>query len=277
MLALDFPNAKDSDTLKKLLSFPEWSSCALQWTSAYSNYEKAKGDPWSLKPAAFSDDQKVKLRDLYRTRGNGGPIRRIRATPNLKCCPMCGSPVTGTLDHYLPREHFPEFSIFSRNLVPACSACNSSVKKELFQGPVCPERFLHPYYDKLAAKPIWKVAVAAPFEAPKFTPALLTGFSISESALLQFHIDHILGEQFQLAMATSFTAIPQRVRDIMDDLPSLTNESTKLGLCKLLRDATTSGSANCWEAALLRGLVEDTDVIAHLCAEANKLDATPII
>ncbi|MHC2303392.1 hypothetical protein [Rhizobium mongolense] len=174
------------------------------------------------------------------------------------------------------KEHFPEFSIFSKNLIPACPACNSGVKQEIFKGSASPQRFLHPYYDALAEKAIWKVSVHPPFEAPHFTPTLMPGFSTSDSALLQFHIDHILGEQFALAMETGFTSIPQRVRDIMDHLSELDHADTELGLGKLVRDAITVGSQNCWDAALLRGVIGEEDTVAHVCREANKLSITPI-
>jgi len=61
-------------------------------------------------------------------------------------CPMCGYAQAASLDHYLPKSLYPEYSIFSVNLVPACPTCN------LIKGNLCSqhpdERFLHPYYDK---------------------------------------------------------------------------------------------------------------------------------
>lgn len=50
---------------------------------------------------------------------------RHEAIEKLGGCPYCGLPSNITLDHYLPRKvgAFPEFSILSKNLVPACSDC----------------------------------------------------------------------------------------------------------------------------------------------------------
>lgn len=50
---------------------------------------------------------------------------RHDAIDKLGGCPYCGLPSNITLDHYLPRKvgAFPEFSILSKNLVPACSDC----------------------------------------------------------------------------------------------------------------------------------------------------------
>lgn len=40
-------------------------------------------------------------------------------------CPICGLSEAKTLDHFLPKVPFPEFSIHPRNLIPLCSICNS--------------------------------------------------------------------------------------------------------------------------------------------------------
>ena len=39
-------------------------------------------------------------------------------------CYMCGSMNAGTLDHLLPKDKYPEFAFFSKNLIPSCD-CNS--------------------------------------------------------------------------------------------------------------------------------------------------------
>jgi hypothetical protein len=39
-------------------------------------------------------------------------------------CPYCGIGRHSTIDHYLPKKIFPEFSIYSRNLIPTCNICN---------------------------------------------------------------------------------------------------------------------------------------------------------
>jgi hypothetical protein len=58
---------------------------------------------------------------------------------------MCGSLKTGTLDHIFPKNTFAEFSIYSRNLVPACD-CNS-LRGDDYKGARRGERVLHPYFD----------------------------------------------------------------------------------------------------------------------------------
>lgn len=57
-------------------------------------------------------------------------IKKYRTKTNFHICSLCGSPASGTLDHFLPQNLYPEFSIFSKNLIPACK-CNSSKSKNI--------------------------------------------------------------------------------------------------------------------------------------------------
>lgn len=57
-------------------------------------------------------------------------IDTFRKETSFKTCSLCGSPAAGTLDHFLPQDIYPEFSIYSKNLVPACK-CNSSKNKNI--------------------------------------------------------------------------------------------------------------------------------------------------
>ncbi|MEQ9911179.1 HNH endonuclease [Pectobacterium polaris] len=65
----------------------------------------------------------------------------------LSFCPYCGNPMTpDTLDHFIPKGKWPEFSIFPNNLVPQCRGC-APVKGENYY---CTENnlamFIHPIY-----------------------------------------------------------------------------------------------------------------------------------
>ena len=45
-------------------------------------------------------------------------------------CPYCMISAHNTFDHYLDKANYPEYALFSLNLVPACSECNSYKNKE---------------------------------------------------------------------------------------------------------------------------------------------------
>lgn len=62
-------------------------------------------------------------------------------------CPYCADIGTArTLDHYLPKSKFPQFSVHPQNLVPACRDCNADSGAEF---PLSTEQQpIHPYLDK---------------------------------------------------------------------------------------------------------------------------------
>jgi hypothetical protein len=62
-------------------------------------------------------------------------------------CPFCGGIGTPrNLDHFLPKAHFPQFSIFPQNLVPSCRDCNMDGKAQTF-AKTAGDQLIQPYVD----------------------------------------------------------------------------------------------------------------------------------
>ncbi|MBF0888342.1 MULTISPECIES: HNH endonuclease [Gluconobacter] len=90
---------------------------------------------------------------------NGSPGRdtydEILASAPGGRCPLCMQRSAATLDHHLPKAHYPALAVAPLNLIPACSDCN---KAKLDAVPVMAEDVpLHPYYDDLG-KEVWLTA-----------------------------------------------------------------------------------------------------------------------
>lgn len=87
------------------------------------------------------------------------------ASPNGRC-PLCGRGVVYTLDHHLPKAHYPDLALTPINLVPACQDCNKN--KTSASPAMAAEETLHPYFDNVEGD-IWlharviEVAPAAVF------------------------------------------------------------------------------------------------------------------
>lgn len=66
-------------------------------------------------------------------------------------CPYCGIKrnYTRDLDHYIPRESYPEFSIMTNNLIFSCSTCNQHPNKGIkFLDSNGKRMILNPYFDE---------------------------------------------------------------------------------------------------------------------------------
>ncbi|PEC36490.1 hypothetical protein COF54_09050 [Bacillus toyonensis] len=62
------------------------------------------------------------------------------------CC-YCGISRPTTIDHYLPKSVFPEYSVYSYNLIPCCAECNN-LKSQDWIDPVTNNRlFVNFYFD----------------------------------------------------------------------------------------------------------------------------------
>lgn len=99
----------------------------------------------------------LQLREKLRACYDGGtqPLRQLKqairdAQPKrlLKYCPMCGTTLPGTFDHYLPAVRYPEFAVHPLNLVPCCAKCNST-KDDDWLSDAGRRQFLHAYSDQI--------------------------------------------------------------------------------------------------------------------------------
>ncbi|MBI6378983.1 HNH endonuclease [Proteus mirabilis] len=103
-------------------------------------------------PIVIGTLRKSELIKLYNTYfvKSGKPGREIYdvliAAANEKC-PFCGGiGRPRNLDHYLPKAHYPQFSILPVNLVPSCRDCNMDGKGESFAISKS-EQVIQPYLD----------------------------------------------------------------------------------------------------------------------------------
>ena len=51
---------------------------------------------------------------------------QLLASTQCGICPICGSSLATTLDHYLPKSKFPTLAVTPSNLIPCCSDCNKN-------------------------------------------------------------------------------------------------------------------------------------------------------
>nr|WP_152992636.1 HNH endonuclease [Nonomuraea pusilla] len=101
--------------------------------------------------ADSADDLSKALRDNFALLDRGRPLESLReyifsgARINDFQCPLCGRTQVSSLDHFLPKEVFPEFSILADNLVPVCERCNrlKGIECDRSNGLL----MLHAYFD----------------------------------------------------------------------------------------------------------------------------------
>jgi hypothetical protein len=101
------------------------------------------------------------LRKLYEkglVRRMDGRIKydQLKARAPFGRCLLCGNGEVGALDHHLPKDSLPLYTICPENLVPACGTCNLAKGNRIGSSPG--KRTLHPYYDRPGAAGRYLVA-----------------------------------------------------------------------------------------------------------------------
>jgi len=140
------------------------------------DYYKYKGNPEFINPLSLSkftsdvDNRKKSLINLYKPKENQSHysvLKNMRSNHGLNFCPSCGEEGTPeTLDHYLPKDSFPELSFSPINLVPMCSKCQNK-KGEDYLSINKSKMFLHPYYDD-CQNTVFKINFIGDFRNPYF-------------------------------------------------------------------------------------------------------------
>ncbi|KGH12736.1 hypothetical protein P608_10320 [Comamonas thiooxydans] len=142
------------------------------WKRRVRDYIDHCGNPEIIKPWGQVADDAIKTRflTLYGNPADDSvqkPILEHLRERTLQICPACGEDGTpNTLDHYLPKNHYPEFSITTVNLFPMCDICQGwkGVKTVNDTGK---RLFLHPYFDKFLERQVVSLEIGAPYNAPR--------------------------------------------------------------------------------------------------------------
>lgn len=141
----------------------------------YANYRSSLRRPVRGSPSISNALKDALLAKYTEGRGGKGTFSFIRDRADQarpRSCPYCGRGGLGTIDHYLPKEHFPWFSVYSWNLVPSCQECQNIKNAKI--GSTWGPRPIHPLLDRIGLSQ--SLVVRPIFHAPD---VMLTTFKMS--------------------------------------------------------------------------------------------------
>jgi len=239
---------------------------------ACKNYISTSADPAVLKALDISqftsgieetEKRKGSLINLYSAKKGSAlykVLRAMRHDHGLISCPMCGESGTpGTLDHYLPKSQFPEFSILLCNLVPACGACQSSKDAE-YETSAGEKRFINPYFDDVS-EPVFEVQITPPYEHPVFLVHVRANGESASSRLLLSHCDGIqLKKRFSKYCQAQYIYLLRQAHRHRTKSRSF---SLRTRYEMFLENEEERG-VNTWEATFYRSVLGDDDLIDYL-------------
>ncbi|MFA7259323.1 MAG: hypothetical protein WC013_07365 [Aeromonas bestiarum] len=178
----------------RLGSHPKLLSEYLIFRGQYNQFIANGGDPWMITSAITDANFGSALINHYVDSPEGRLlfIKDFRRTISPTVCPMCGGFGNGTLDHYLPKADYPEFSFFSKNLVPACN-CNS-LRGTAVKGTRASERAFHPYFDTFLNQRLYTTLFEGSFDVPRISINVLDP-DHPNIDILRFHLDEVINNE----------------------------------------------------------------------------------
>lgn len=148
MRSLSYKRVFDRSILGSVIAhYKSLAGISTQIKKAYREYVLKKGSP-SIVPIGIDAAQRAELENAYSNKPIGAGLSWISELyiNGLNSCPFCGGDGARTIEHYLPQTSYPEFSVYSLNLLPSCGSCNS--KRNSLNAHGAATSPLHPYFDK---------------------------------------------------------------------------------------------------------------------------------
>jgi len=195
---------------------------------------------------------KIYTQRMVPKKAKGRPVYdQIMSIPANGRCPFCGIGTVNTLDHYLPKTHFPVFSVTPHNLVPACTWCQG--QKMEYYPITAGGQLLHPYFDDFD-QDIWlaaEVVVGSP-AAFRYSASPPVNWTPDEKARVASHLRELkLGSLFGSNAGSRLVEIRGRLAKLHDAGGA---HAVRAHLQEEL-DSVEQDHKNSWVAAMYRGAI----------------------
>jgi hypothetical protein len=234
------------------------------WKSRVQAYATLRGDPGLLKPWLANAAQKQALENLYSSQppvhSVQKPILDALRIRDLQFCPACGEDGTpNTLDHYLPKNTYPEFSVTSRNLFPMCDICQGK-KGSKTVNRTNQRLFVHPYFDDFTERSVVRLVIGRPFESPtSFSIEPHPALTAEQSTLISCHLEELgISARFDQFFKTEYTRLKKLVsrarakgQDVRESIATF-------------HEYALDKSTNSWGAIFYQGVLDDAELMTFL-------------
>ncbi|WP_300537008.1 HNH endonuclease [Sphingosinicella sp.] len=222
-------------------------------------YKRKAPDFLSLRQVELSDEEKAALRHAFDVATR--PMAELRGfllSGSLQQCPFCGLTGASSLDHYLPKDAYPEYSIFSKNLVPACPDCNN-LKRDIVRNDKGARAFLHPYFDLVPTVAFLTLAVRLRARAIelRFSVVQEDGIDAEAFGRIESHFKILdLADRYRVKALLELRGIKGALRDHHREGGA---EKVSAELLRVGRSWEESFGVNYWRGLLYRTLAAQAD------------------
>lgn len=235
--------------------------------AAGRKYDGRSPDVHGLRAVTFDAVEKAALIDGYEGRTVAMKrllARMIESVPeaDVDLCPYCSLNQNPDLDHYLPKDRYPEFALHGRNLIPICPQCNRK-KKTTVKTKQGGRYFLHASFEPSIDQPILEASVDYSRPVPAVTYRIDDhgGLPDEELSIAERHFA-------KLGLADRYR---KRAHGALSSLRNSLRGTSAVAIAQALDfkigAAGVGKPHNDWEAALYRAVDQDRDpMLAWLAA-----------
>lgn len=235
-----------------------------EWKQRVQLYLQARGDPSIIKPWTAVTPHSEKFKNLYLNPSENSiqrPMLDSLRSRELQLCPACGENGTpNTLDHYLPKDSYPEFSITAINLFPMCDICQGH-KKTATVDETNQRLFLHPYFDEFLDIQALSLQIGHPYEAPaSMTITPHPALEHAQQALVSRHLDHLaVSTRYHRYFKSEYLRLLRLVSNLRN-----TGQNVTVNL-ENFRNYARNKSINSWDHIFYDGVLADPTLMQYLC------------
>lgn len=238
--------------------------------NSYKIYYNSISDLSVMYPIGFTGLEKEDLEDCYL--GKTNPLNRLladiiesQALPIRSQCQYCGMGSANTFDHYLPRSIFPEFAVFSLNLLPCCDTCNKHKSNIFINNLEGKRQIINLYYDNLLSERYLNVSIFYKGDVPIAEYSLMqtTGISDIQFCLIQSHYTKLkLLERFR---KRSPEVLSETQSSIKTHIKAKSIERVREFLLEEAQRLRDRFSNNHWKVVLHEGMANSSKFIEDCC------------
>lgn len=233
----------------------------------YEHYDQQNGNPWLINSLSEETISPLSEFKEHMNRLYDNPPQALKFIKSLResiqgACPMCGRSGNGTIDHYLPKSIYPEYSFFSKNLVPACDRCNKERSLKI-KGNSLHERPIHPYFDNFVEKRVMSSHFKPDWRAPIITP-IAVNVEDKEKIIVEWHINNIvIPSGIKNHFSYLWTKLCESPRVYLKNAINLEDIIIKLNEIQLIYE-NNGGTPNNWDACFYHGLQNNEEALNYL-------------
>ncbi|WP_340002074.1 HNH endonuclease [Oceanobacillus sp. FSL K6-0127] len=183
-------------------------------------------------------------------------IISIQSIQHKQKCPYCGLDKPRTIDHYIPKGKYPEFSFFPSNLIPCCGYCNSKKGETWLESGK--RVFLNLYFDNIPEDDQFLFPVIE-FDDKDTAPTI--SFTLERNENINDEMFTLINSHYlKLNLLNEYSeSVEEELSNIVDQIqnnPDVTIEEHKENLSRVYRTNVKKYGLNHWKSVFIRGLMQ---------------------